>query len=465
MPREFPGLDVYSLSDYPEEIKGIATAKCSRSPNTFKQDADLLTSEKAAELHEKIVVGYGHNSVADMSFGSLCFEGISTLMAETLFDIQTGKFQAKSSRYVAFSRQRVVQPFDDYAGAGKKYRWAIDSLFDAYENLFPAVLDWVKQQPNMADKPDAVIKARAFDALRYLLPLGCRTNVGTRFSSRDTAYLVRVLRSHPLDEAQALADRIVTASQVETPTLLRHAEHQPLFDNVNRLNLYDKTRQGTPNCTFVHMVEHDQGALYKVLDTMGFEAGLGYNYSDMEERADARIAGERVLNQYMAQRKTRHDPVPHGFRRVRYHFTIQSDFGAWKDLRRHRRCELFREEHFTARLGWTTPQDIVDIGVNNPDVEKVYHRALREASEVWAELSVLYPAEAQYLVTHAHIQPWEINLDLEQLYYIGELRTEPFGHISYRRIAATMVEQAAHREPGLFQHILVHPVEGVEAHH
>jgi hypothetical protein len=262
-----------------------------------------------------------------------------------------------------------------------------------------------------------------------------------------------------------LADKIVAASQKETPTLLRHAEHQPLYDHVNRLNLYGKTRQGAPNCTFVHMVEHDPGAVHKVLDTMGFETGLGYNYSDMDERTEARLSGLRVLNQFMRERKTRHDPVPHGFRRVRYHYHIQSDFGAWKDLRRHRRCELFREQYFTARLGWTTPQDIIDIGYTHPDVEKMYHHALREASEIWAELSVLNEAEAQYLVTHAHIQPWEINLDLEQLYYIGELRTEPFGHISYRKIAATMVEQAAYREPDLFQHILVHPVEGIEAHH
>ena len=42
-------------------------------------------------------------------------------------------------------------------------------------------------------------------------------------------------------------------------------------------------------------------------------------------------------------------------------------------------------------------------------------------------------------------------MDLEELYYIVELRTKPQGHISYRRVAYDMFELAKDRHQQLMQ--------------
>lgn len=58
---------VYLLDpqDYAPETIAVAFAKTSRSPETFRQIASELNSEKSAEFHERWVVGYGHSSVCE----------------------------------------------------------------------------------------------------------------------------------------------------------------------------------------------------------------------------------------------------------------------------------------------------------------------------------------------------------------------------------------------------------------
>ncbi len=464
----FP-VEVTSLADFSEEIKAVAAAKCSRSHNTFLEDAMALTAEKAASAHETIVVGYGHNSVADMSMGSLCFEGISTLLAETVFDIQTGKFQGKSSRYVAFKRENVVRPVtaEDDPEWVAWYEGAIAFLFDAYETLRPLVHKWVISQPEMAGAKAAVVNARVFDAVRYLLPLGSMTNVGTRLSSRDTSELNRVLLASPLAEAQDLAAKIKVAAVAETPTLIRHTELNELYRDLKCLpvNLIDESvnESGYHGWVGIELEDRYRGRLKSVIDTLFFEAGYLRRKLVYGTAAFAtQHRGIKCFNEFMARRKSRHDPLPHALRAARFTFHLQTDFGTWKDLRRHRRCELFREPQFTARLGYTVPEDIVLIG---GDVELLYRAAMDRATTTWSALAATRPAEAQYGVTHGHIQAWSWDLDLEELVYVAELRTEVHGHISYRRIAWQMLELARATDVGvLLEHVHVHPVTGPGVH-
>lgn len=452
-------LQVYALSDFTEEEKAVAMAKCSRSPNTFLEDAQAVRAAGSAEgFHERVVVGYGHASVADMAIGSLCFENVSTLAAEHLLDLQTGKYQAKSSRYVPFSRDRVYQPWAPGDPSATLYNEGVALLYDSYEALHEPVLEWIRQQPEMAGASPAQLRARVFDNLRYLLPLGALTNLGTRLSGRDTAELVRRLQAEPLEEFQALASRIREAGLSETPTLVRHTEPNPLYQEIRRI-LPPGELGGSQGYTgaqpvFVELTSEQEYPLEILLGTLTFESHNPRGLIPFDSALKA-------LNTYMARRRVRQDPVPHAFRTLRFRVRLLTDFGVWKDLRRHRRMETFRSQYFEAGLGYVIPDDLMTIG---GDVLVGYKMAMEIAAQAWNVLRTRYPARAQYLVAHGHCQAWTMSLDLEQLYYLIELRTQPGGHISYRRVADQMLVQARALCPELFEHILAHPVEGQGVH-
>lgn len=462
-----PLAKVYSLAAFPEEIKAMATAKCSRSPNTFMEDALAATEEKAADFHAR-VQSYGHESVADMAIGSLCFENISILAGEDLVELQTGKYQGKSSRYVVYSRDKVIQPFiipeatypvnDPRFEAHAVYNHGVATLFDAYETLQAPVTAWVEAQPEMAGLAKSVIRARVLDALRGLLPLGALTNFGTRLSSRDTAELIRRFLASDHAELRQLAEVMREPAMEETPTLVRHAELNPLYQAVRQI-----LKQPAPSIPYqgaaVELMK-TWGDVEDVLELLDLEQGGAWVACEDTDNDEEDIT--RQLDAYMAKRTRRFDPVPHAYRAVRCRFQIEADFGIWKDLRRHRRCELFRAP-FTAAHGYTISEDIQAIG---GDVLDVYCRAQAAAATSWLLLGELgFAAEAQYLVAQASIQRWVMDMDLEQLVYITELRTQPGGHIGYRRVVREMYDLANAEFPELLARVLVHDVAGVAAHH
>ncbi|MDD3156315.1 MAG: hypothetical protein PHP14_02770 [Candidatus Pacebacteria bacterium] len=46
-------LNVYLLKDLSPEVKAVTFAKCSRSPDSFKDIAKELTEDKSRKFHEK----------------------------------------------------------------------------------------------------------------------------------------------------------------------------------------------------------------------------------------------------------------------------------------------------------------------------------------------------------------------------------------------------------------------------
>ncbi len=46
-------LNIYLLKDLSPEVKAVTFAKCSRSPDSFKDIAKELTETKSSEFHEK----------------------------------------------------------------------------------------------------------------------------------------------------------------------------------------------------------------------------------------------------------------------------------------------------------------------------------------------------------------------------------------------------------------------------
>lgn len=455
---KFPA-QVYHLGSFPEIVKGVAMAKCSRSPNTFLEDAMACDQERAEDFNERVVAGYGHESVAEMAVGSPVLQDVSMLVSETFLDVQTGHYQGKSSRYVVYTRDKVVNPFAHDPETETVYLAGIDALFDAYEALYEPVHSYVESQ--IPGATTAVKKARTLDALRGLLPLGCQTNFGSRLTGRDIAKQVRTLSSHPLAEAKQVGADLKKAGIDELgPALVKYAEAHPLYSEYDRIKLPEDLERETPAGPYIglddgvyhYQPQHVIRAL--VLERTGKRITVG-------QAAKLTFDTWEEINKILAKRERRQDPLPKWLRAARYRFQIVADFGVWKDLRRHRRNEIWRAP-FTAQLGYQVPDDVAAVG---PDAVEKYCYAMDLAKLTHAKLTSLgYPEEAQYAVAQGHLQHWVVDMDLEQVYYICELRTAPQGHISYRRIARGMYELVREQCPMLVQHMLVHPVDGIGVH-
>ena len=82
------GRRIYPLDahDLTEEQIAVAFAMTSRRPEAFDEIAKQVSQEKAADFHERWVLGYGHGSVAEHAVVHLAVENVSRLACDTLED-------------------------------------------------------------------------------------------------------------------------------------------------------------------------------------------------------------------------------------------------------------------------------------------------------------------------------------------------------------------------------------------
>jgi len=131
-----------------------------------------------------------------------------------------------------------------------------------------------------------------------------------------------------------------------------------------------------------------------------------------------------------------------------FSFEIVIDYGAFRDLQRHRICTQ-TNPLFTADLGYDVPKDVVAAGV-----ETEYRLAMEKAKVVYDRVREKYPLQAQYLLPLGFRKRFLISMNLRELYHFIKLRTIPLAHDSYRRIAYRVYEIVKERYPLLAKYIV-----------
>ncbi len=127
-----------------------------------------------------------------------------------------------------------------------------------------------------------------------------------------------------------------------------------------------------------------------------------------------------------------HDMPPREFENVAFTWDILIDYGAYRDIQRHRIMSQ-SEQLLTTALGYEIPEDIAKSGV-----EQSYKNAMEQADKVFREMCEEMPYEAQYLVPLGYRKRVLININLRSLHHLIRLRSSPHGHISYRNIVQKM---------------------------
>src|SRR5439155_565133 len=139
----------------------------------------------------------------------------------------------------------------------------------------------------------------------------------------------------------------------------------------------------------------------------------------------------------------RHRPG-RAFERTSYRFDILGDYGAFRDLQRHRLLTL-EWQRLTPRHGSVMPETVAEAGAAGD-----WRRVLTESAELHDAIAVAgLPEVASYAVAMAYRVRFYMEMNAREAMHVIELRTTPQGHPAYRRIAQAMhrliAERAGHR--------------------
>lgn len=479
--------DIYVIKNLPPEVVAVLFAYVSRSPASFREnllklikskDLDMgeLVSvysdkginykeakEKAKKFHEKWVVGYGHSSVAEHAVASIAVENVSILATKAIEDSRLASYTEKSTRYQIFDRDKFYKPKSvmnsDFAGI---YRKTCESLFDLYLEIMPKMIEYFRKKhpkpKEMNDKLyESITKARSCDVARYVLPASTLTNLGITINSRTLEHMIRKLLSHPLKEMNDIGNIIKKEVLKVIPTLVKYADINPYTYETNAsmeslsegLGMKDGG-ESKP----VTLVGYDKDAENKLVSSIIYR----YSHDPYEKVYEkvSRMSGrdkQRIFDEFL-EKMDSHDIPMRELEHVYYTFDILIDYGAFRDIQRHRICTQTNQE-LTVKNGYEVPEEIKKNGY-----EKKFREAMGSASNVFEKIHEKFPKEAQYVVPLAFRKRTLFTWNLRELYWFIKLRSGKEGHISYRRIAWDVYKELKKVHPLLAKHIKVDLSEG-----
>jgi thymidylate synthase ThyX len=474
----FTNLDrpVFALVNLPETVKGALFARYSRYAGTLRrlfldEFADTLPElpawevgegERAAKLYETIFLGYGDDSVAQLGGAHVACEWTSNLLTKILQRPRLAAYLEQSTRYIAYDAQLEGFGYRYHRDPrfGPAYEGAMDELFATYSRLLAGVSAWVAERFPAAEgeSPGAhrrAVRAKALDLVRGILPASSLSHVGIYASGQTYEQLVLHLLAHPLAEARAYGEMLLEELQAVIPSFVARV---PRPDRGGRWIEYLRERDETAAAVASRLGLAEAGEAVaapsvRLLRAQGSEdellAALLYEAAAVAEEhalqrvrtlsADERTALVREL--YGTRENRRHRPG-RGLETLSYRFEIVSDYGAFRDLQRHRllTCQWQR---LSPDLGADVPHEVEEAGLGGE-----YARALERSRVEYERLrGEGHVDEAPYALCLAYRIRYVLELDAREALHLIELRSGREGHPAYRAVALQMRDAIAAVHP------------------
>jgi thymidylate synthase ThyX len=486
----FTNLDgpVFALVNLPEVVKGALFARYSRSPKSLRRlfldeflpkgqpttgpRVDEAGTERAERLYERVFLEYGDDSVAQLGGVHLACEGASNVLTKVLEWGRLMAYLEQSTRYIPYDdrpdgRYRYHVPRELDGDLRPRYVETLDHAFDTYREWLPRMTEhWAARYPRQADDSEAVwrssVRAKALDTLRGLLPAATVSNVGIYGTGQAYENLLLRMRAHPLAEVRACADAMLVELRRVIPAFLRRVD-LPERGGVWSAYLRE-TRAATravadrlipvrgteamhalgrpveaPSRAPIEVTLTDfdpdgeakvvAAALYAASDVSDAELlRLARSLSD-EERRD-------VLRAYVGKRANRRHRPGRAFERTSYRFDVLADYGAFRDLQRHRMLTL-EWQRLSSRHGFTMPEAILDAGAGD-----AWSRVMERSAALHDRIEAAGLGDvASYAVAMAYRVRFYLEMNAREAMHVIELRTAPQGHPSYRRVCQLMHER------------------------
>src|SRR5690242_16425156 len=475
----FTNLDrpVFGLVNLPETVKGALFARYSRYAGTLRrlfldEFADSVPEvppiegsegERAARLYETIFLGYGDDSVAQLGGAHIACEWTSNLLTKILQRPRLAAYLEQSTRYIAYDAEVDGFGYRYHRDErfGPEYERALDVLFSTYSSLLERTTAWVGERFPAAEgeSPAAhrrAVRAKALDLVRGVLPAASLSHVGIYASGQTYEQLVLHLLAHPLAEARAYGEMLLEELEQIIPSFVTRV---PRPDRGGRWVEYLRERREAGDAIAARLGLDLPAAAaapsVRLLRAHGSEleliAALLFESSGVGEeealRAVAQLdpaARAELVRELVAARENRRHRPGRGFETLSYRFEIVSDYGAFRDLQRHRllTCQWQR---LSPDLGADVPHELVDAGLGGDyeralDVSRGEYMRLRDAGMI---------EEAPYALCLAFRIRYVLELDAREALHLIELRSGREGHPSYRAVAHEMRRAIAEVHPAV----------------
>ena len=465
--------DVFALRNLPEAVRGALFARYSRSPKSarrlfldeFADDVragaeatgSVTGGGRAGRLYDRVFKGYGDDSVAQLGGAHVACEGVSNLLTKVLERGRLMSYLEQSTRYVPYTerpggRWKYVVPGEiEDASDRRAFKETLDRAFETYARwLDPMQQYYRKRYPRSARDSEplygSVIRSKALDTLRGLLPAATRSNVGIYGSGQAWEMLLLRMQAHPLTEAREVAGLILSELQRVIPEFVQRVDLpdrggvwtgylrgcaeqiQALADDTlgGEDSVESRSRVALSDFEPEGEIMVVAAALYAASD-VPFDRLLAVAGSmTLEDRC-------RVLRTYVGKRENRRHRPGRAFEHASYTFDVVSDYGAFRDLQRHRMLTL-DWQRLTTRHGYERPPEVEEAGALDD-----WTRVMDESAELHERLArTCTPPVAQYAVAMAYRIRFYMRMNAREAMHVIELRTSPQGHPAYRRICREM---------------------------
>jgi thymidylate synthase ThyX len=474
---------VFALVNLPEVVKGALFARYSRSPKSLRR---LFLDEfagaagleagaapvrdigiaRAESLFERVFVEYGDDSVAQLGGVHLACEGASNVLTKLLEWGRLMAYLEQSTRYVPYAdrpdgRWRYYVPAEVRGTALERdFEATLDLMFETYARwLEPMQAHFRQRHPRQSSDSEVVyrntIRAKALDTLRGLLPAATRSNVGLYGTGQAYEALLLRLRASALAEARTCADLMLLELRKVIPAFLRRvdaperggawsaylAATRDAAQTAAAQTVGEVAAEPRPEVVLADFdpegeVKVVAAALYAASDLPDDQLLARARHMTTEERT-------RILSAYVGDRRNRRHKPGRAFERTTYRFDVLTDYGAFRDLQRHRLLSL-EWQPLSPRHGYAIPEAVEETGAT---VE--WRRVMDASAALHSVLSARgLAAVASYAVCMAYRIRFYMEMNAREAMHVLELRSAPQGHPAYRRVCQEMhrliAEQAGH---------------------
>lgn len=484
--RYFTNLDepVFALVNLPEVVKGALFARYSRTRLSLRRlfleefvgELDVSGDEsidatiglrRAEELYDRIFFEYGDDSVAQLGGVHLACEQSSNVLTKILERGRLMSYLEQSTRYIAYD-DRPGGRFRYYrdpevlsSPLGARYIADLDRLFEVYSELVPVMVDHFRERnPKQSGDSDFVyrqaINAKAFDSVRGVLPAASLSNLGIYGTGQAYEALLVRMRAHPLPEAHSYAELMLRELRKVIPSFLRRVdlpdrgEATGRFVADSRERIAELAEEFFPEGEAIHaaptvdLTDFDPDAEVKLVAAALYPSS---HHSDREIEARVRrMTVEervRVLVALTGDRDNRRQRPGRALERPTYRFDILSDYGAFRDLQRHRLMTI-EWQRLTPLHGFSRPPDLDEAGVAGR-----FDEAMDRSAALHDVLAEPFPEQASYAVSLAYRIRYLMEMNAREAMHVIELRTTPQGHPAYRDVCQQMhhliADVAGHR--------------------
>ena len=467
---------VFALRGLPETTRGALFARYSRYPGTLRR---LMLDEFAPELdvpptagrearaealYERVLGEYGDDSIAQLAGLHLACEWVSNLLTKTLERPRTGAYLEQSTRYIAFDQPvpGLGYRYHREAELGEEYEGAMDGLFELYGEALAALLPFLAErfprEEGQAERAhERAVRAKALDLARGLLPAATLSHVGIFASAQTFERLVLHLRAEELPEARTTAELMLAALRDVAPAFMTRIDRperggawsaflrrrgEAEAGAAAALGLDAPAEEGHGEDVRLVRVEGDERELLAALLFERAATGEAQIAAAVEALGEQERA--ELLAALLSGRENRRHVPGRGLEALRYRFEIVSDYGAFRDLQRHRMLTV-QWQPLGPHLGAGIPQEAAAAGLQD-----LFDRALDSSRAAWQRLADRgLHAQAPYALCLSYRIRYVLDMDAREAMHLIELRSGREGHAAYRAIAARMHELIAAVHPGV----------------